>query len=316
MNACVTDAAGERWALPRPTAWRLEYTAGVPCDSFWLRCPWDGGNTTKPADWVEFSAEQGGARVFTGVVDECEVSLSRRGRLLEVSGRGMAARLLDNEALGQDYQYATQADIIRDHVAPYGIAVAPGGGLPPVSRFSVAAGSSEWSVIYDFARYYGGIAPRFDRQGRLVLSGWGDSQERVVDDRAPLIALLRRDKRYGVLSQVLVRDRWSGRVEPVRNSAFQAAGGQARRVITMPTRSSYKAMRYSGQFQLDRSAGELERLEVTLGEAFCAWPGDLVHVQRAGWGWNGRYRAVQVTVGMDRRGYWTKMELARPDFVV
>ena len=89
MNACVTDAAGERWALPRPTAWRLEYTAGVPCDSFWLRCPWDGGNTTKPADWVEFSAEQGGARVFTGVVDECEVSLSRRGRLLEVSGRGM-----------------------------------------------------------------------------------------------------------------------------------------------------------------------------------------------------------------------------------
>ena len=62
--------------------------------------------------------------------------------------------------------------------------------------------------------------------------------------------------------------------------------------------------------------GELERLEVTLGEAFCAWPGDLVHVQRAGWGWNGRYRAVQVTVGMDRRGYWTKMELARPDFVV
>ena len=47
MNACVTDAAGERWALPRPAAWRLEYTAGVPCDSFWLRCPWDGGNATE-----------------------------------------------------------------------------------------------------------------------------------------------------------------------------------------------------------------------------------------------------------------------------
>ena len=153
MNACVTDAAGERWALPRPTAWRLEYTAGVPCDSFWLRCPWDGGNTTKPADWVECSAEQGGARVFTGVVDECEVSLSRRGRLLEVSGRGMAARLLDNEALGQDYQTATQKDIIRDHVRPYGITVAPGARLPAVAQFSVATGSSEWSVVYEFARY-------------------------------------------------------------------------------------------------------------------------------------------------------------------
>lgn len=316
MNACVTDAAGERWALPRPTAWRLEYTAGVPCDSFWLRCPWDGGNTTKPADWVEFSAEQGGARVFTGVVDECEVSLSRRGRLLEVSGRGMAARLLDNEALGQDYQTATQKDIIRDHVRPYGITVAPGAQLPAVAQFSVATGSSEWSVVYEFARYYGGVAPRFDREGRLVLSGWDDSRERVVDDSAPLISLARRDRRYGALSQVLVRDRWSGRVETVSNAPFQAAGGMARRVVTMPARSSYKAMRYSGQFQLDKSAAGLERVEVTLGEAFCAWPGDLVTLQRSGWDWNGRYRAAEVTVGMDAGGCWSRLELAPPDFVV
>ena len=315
MNACVTDAAGERWALPRPTAWRLEYTAGVPCDSFWLRCPWDGGNTTKPADWVEFSAEQGGARVFTGVVDECEVSLSRRGRLLEVSGRGMAARLLDNEALGQDYQTATQKDIIRDHVRPYGITVAPGAQLPAVAQFSVATGSSEWSVVYEFARYYGGVAPRFDREGRLVLSGWNDSQERVVDDSTPVLSLVRRDRRYGTLSQVLVRDRWSGRVEAVGNADFQRAGGQARRVITMPTRSSYKAMRYSGQFQLDKSASELAWVEVTVGEPFCLWPGDLVTLQRSGWAWNGRYRAAQVTVGLDSSGCWSKIQLADPDFV-
>ena len=316
MNACVTDAAGERWALPRPTAWRLEYTAGVPCDSFWLRCPWDGGNTTKPADWVEFSAEQGGARVFTGVVDECEVSLSRRGRLLEVSGRGMAARLLDNEALGQDYQTATQKDIIRDHVRPYGITVAPGAQLPAVAQFSVATGSSEWSVVYEFARYYGGVAPRFDREGRLVLSGWDDSGERVVDDSSPLIALVRRDRRYGVLSQVLTRDRWSGAVETVDNRDFAAQGGMARRIITMPAKSSYKAMRYSGQFQLNQSAAELERMELTVGEAFCVWPGDLVTVRHSGLDWNGRYRAVKVTVGMDEGGHWTRMELAPPDVTI
>ena len=84
----------------------------------------------------------------------------------------------------------------------------------------------------------------------------------------------------------------------------------------MPARSSYKAMRYSGRFQLERSAAGLERLEVTVGEAFCAWPGDLVTLQRTGWSWNGRYRAVQVTVGMDEDGYWSRLELAPPDFVV
>ena len=228
----------------------------------------------------------------------------------------MAARLLDNEALGQDYQTATQKDIIRDHVRPYGITVAPGAQLPAVAQFSVATGSSEWSVVYEFARYYGGVAPRFDREGRLVLSGWDDSRERVVDDSSPLIALVRRDRRYGVLSQVLTRDRWSGAVETVDNRDFAAQGGMARRIITMPAKSSYKAMRYSGQFQLDQSAAELERMELTVGEAFCVWPGDLVTVRRSGLDWNGRYRAVKVTVGMDEGGHWTRMELAPPGVTI
>ena len=316
MTAWVTDAAGVRWSLPQAVSWRFEYTAGVPCDSFWLCCPWDGDNTTRPGDWAGFTAEHGGEQVFTGVVDECEVTLDSRGRRLEVSGRGMAARLLDNEALGQDYISATQADILRDHVTPYGIQTAPGGALPAVGQFSVATGSSEWSVVYDFARYYGGVAPRFDRLGRLVLSGWSDSRERVVDDAAPVTALVRRDRRYGVLSQVLVRDRWSGRVETVGNGPFLAAGGQARRIVTMPSRSSYKAMRYTGQFQLDKSASQLQRLEVTVASPFCAWPGDLVQLERSGWDWNGQYRAAQVTVGMDEGGYWSRLELAQRDFVV
>ena len=316
MRGYVTDARGETWILPELTAWQMEYTSGVPCDSFWLRCPWEAGGGTDPARWVGFAAEHEGERVFTGVVDECQISLDQSGRVLEVSGRSMAALLLDNEALGQDYGTATQADILRDHVTPYGIQTAPGAGLPPVSQFSVATGSSEWSVVYEFARYHGGVAPRFDRQGRLVLTGWTDAEERLVGDGAPVTRLCCRDKRYGVLSQVLVRDRFSGAVQKVENRAFLEDGGKARRVLTMPGRSNYKAMRYSGQFQLDRSAAELERLEVTVAQPFCAWPGDLVRLQRSGWDRCGLYRAAGTVTGMDSRGYWTRMELARPDFVV
>lgn len=316
MRGYVTDAAGERWLLPVPTAWKLEYTAGVPCDSFWFCCPWEADNETRPAGWVGFTAEHEGERVFTGVVDECEASLSASGGVLEVSGRGMAALLLDNEALGQDYEVATQSDILRDHVTPYGIETVPGAKLPAVPQFSVSTGSSEWSVIYEFARYYGGVAPRFDRLGRLVLTGWADSREYILDDAAPVTGLVCRDKRYGVLSQVLVRDRYSGAVQAVENQAFLDAGGRARRILTMPGRGSYKTMRYTGQFQLDKSAAELERLEVTVAQDFCAWPGDLVRVQRSGWDRDGLYRAAGVTVGMDTKGYWTRLELARPDFVV
>ena len=149
-----------------------------------------------------------------------------------------------------------------------------------------------------------------------MLSGWSDGGERLVGDGAPVTKLLCRDRRYGVLSQVLVRDRYGGAVHTVDSPEFLADGGRAARVLTMPGRSSYKAMRYTGQFQLDKSASELERLEVTVAQPFCAWPGDLVEVQRDGWERNGRFRAVQTTVGMDAGGIWTRMELARPDFVV
>ena len=316
MTGYVIDHTGTRWQLPPLLAWRLDYTAGVPCDSFWLRFLWKQGDQADPRTWVEFQGEDQGARVFTGVVDECERTRDGGGEMMEISGRGMAARLLDNEALGQDYAAATLADILRDHVTPSGVETAPGASLPAVSRFSVAAGSSEWSVVYDFARYHGGVAPRFDRLGRLVLTGWEEGRELSLGDSVPVTRMVCRDRRYGVLSRVLVRDRYSGAVQTVDNGAFLAQGGMARRVVTMPGRSAYKAMRYTGQFQLDKSAAQLQRLEVEVALPFCAWPGDLVAVERSGWDRNGRYRVAQSTAGMDESGYWTRLDLAQPDFVV
>lgn len=168
----------------------------------------------------------------------------------------MAARLLDNEALSQDYELAAPADILRDHVEPYGIQTEGGAALGPVSRFSVAAGSSEWAVLYEFARYHNGICPRFDREGRLILSPWPDTREIALDDAVPVERLSCRVRRYGVLSQVVVRDRYQNRTETVENPAFQALGGHRRQVVTMPGKSQYQAMRYSGRFQLERSAAE------------------------------------------------------------
>ena len=316
MRGYVTDAERKVWILPMLTEWKMEYTPGIPCDSFWLRCPWEPGSGTTPDQWVGFFAQYQEERVFTGLVDECQVSIDHRGEVLEITGRGMAARLLDNEAMGQDYEMASLEDILRDHIYPYGIQVDVGDGLKPVPKFSISTGSSEWSVIYEFARYYGGVSPRFDRWGRLVLKDWGDGEYWLLGDGTPITELVCRDTRYGVLSQVLVRDRFSGAVEKVENTEFADLGGAARRIITMPGRSNYKDMRYSGQFQLDRSEGERLRLEVTVAQPFCAWPGELVQLQRSGWERNGTYRVVNAVVSMDERGCRTWLELARPDYVI
>lgn len=75
-------------------------------------------------------------------------------------------------------------------------------------------------------------------------------------------------------------------------------------------------MRYTGRFQLDRAAGERLRVEATVAQPFCAWPGELVRVSRSGWERNGLFRVVGSTVGLDRSGLWTRLELAEPDVVL
>ena len=316
MTGYVFTAQGTAVQLPAPVAWTFQYTAGVPCDSFRLRCIWEGENAVDPAQWATFQALESGEVKFTGVIDECETVREPEGSYFEISGRGMAARLLDNEALSQDYEIATLADILRDHVTPYGISVGETTAMAPVSQFSVAAGSSEWSVLYDFARYYNGICPRFDQLGRLILAPWDDRTEVMLDSSVPVLRLVCRDRRYGVLSQVVVRDRYQNWTETVNNASFQALGGQRRQVVTMPGKSQYQAMRYSGQYQLEQSAAEQLRLEVNVPKLFFAKPGDLVRLSQPNWGRNGQYRVAEAQVGQDENGAWSQLELALPDMVL
>ena len=87
MRAWVMDDAGEKWLLPYPTAWKMEYTSGTPCDSFWLRCPWSGDNEADPARWTRVLAEHEGERVFTGVVDEIEIENNSVSVIVSMFGR-------------------------------------------------------------------------------------------------------------------------------------------------------------------------------------------------------------------------------------
>lgn len=312
MRAFVTDAQGAAWELPPAQSWEMEYGIGTPCDSFALRCPWQMGMGTKRESWSGFYAEYNGARVFTGVVDECEMVMDGRGCHLELSGRGMAALLLDNEALGQDYQLATIKDILRDHVIPYGIEVSKVPDLPRVARFRVDTGSSEWTALEEFLRECGGPTPRFDGWGRMILGDLEGSRCLKIDSAISLTRLCYRDKRYGVLSEILVRDRYSGTVQSVENQEFSVLGGRARRVLTMPGHAVRSEMIRTGKEQLKRSRAELVELEITITVPFAAMPGQLVSMERAGFDHNGRYRVAKSATGADENGYWTRLTL-RPE---
>lgn len=311
MTGYLLLVDGDRLDLPPFLDWRLRRTGSVPCDSFEGSCPWDGRREPALEKAYRMILEEEGKRRFTGVLDECRFTWGKRGGELSLSGRGMAALLLDNEAPGQDYQVATLADILRDHVTPYGIEVARGEGLPAAPGFSVASGASQWQVLYSFARYHGGVEPWFDVYGRLTVAPGEKGGLVELDHRTGPIEVSWRDKRYGVLSQVLVQDRGRLGTQQVVNREFQDQGGRCGRVVTVPGKSAYEAMRYSGQFQLDRSYEERFRLELTLPGSYVCEPGDRVELGLEQFGITGVWRVLETLAKLDGKGSRVTLTLGR-----
>ena len=315
MNFRVELGDGTRLELPEATRWRLSYGTGLPCDSFEVRCLWEGGPDERMASAALFYAEQDGERLFTGVVDEYAFVCGGQGVYLELSGRSMAARLLDNEAMPAQYQRLTCADLVERHVRPYGLETVGGKDLPTVSGFSVTAGVSEWSVVENYAQYYGGVTPRFDRLGRLVLEKHKDGAPLEIGRSAPVMGWELRDQRHGVLSGVAVRRRTDWGIQWVEDKEFMAQGGCARRVVTVPNDTGTAAMRYSADYQLNAARSERLRLTLTLAGAFFPEPGRLVKLKRDGFD-DKSWRLAQTEVECTTDGITTVLVLGEPDAMI
>ena len=142
MKGYITTCDGVQYELPTLLRWEFSYTGSVPCDSFSLRCPYDPAMAETLRRAVRFRAREDGATEFVGVIDETNVTCDEKGMQLELSGRGLAALLLDNEAEAVSYERATMGEILKNHVTPYGILCA-GYDEAAAPRSRVANGSVE-----------------------------------------------------------------------------------------------------------------------------------------------------------------------------
>lgn len=316
MTAYVGTRQAGTLQLPVAMEWSFHYTVGVPCDSFSITIPWVGELPVFVELWDTFRAEHQGAVVFSGIIDECVSRQGEQGATIEITGRGYAARLLDNEALGQDYVTATLEDVLKDHVYPFGVQVAERVDLFPVTPFQVDSGTSAWGVLYDFCRYYGNVMPRFNKAGQLILKYWDKKVGLKLTDGTPLTSLTHRQKRYGVCSQVWVRDRVTQEVQKVSDSTLLAQGYVKQDVITMPGKSTTSAMTYNGSYRLAKSKGERLRIEAVVPTLEFLEPGSLVEICRSNWFANGSYVLLEVEVGVSARGAYTKMELGDPNMML
>lgn len=298
------------YELPVLLEWSLTYTGGVPCDSMTALCPYDSGMADVLPNATRFTARQDGAIMLHGVIDAYEISLSGQGLLVTLEGRGLAALLMDNESEALAYGTASLADILANHVSPYGIRWA-GGESPSGAGYAVVSGSSQWKALRGFTHRYGGFDPYFTRQGELVTRPlWGSGPTRLVDEKVPLLSLRQREQRYGVISEMLIQDKVQGIRHRVVNQPFLDKGGCRRHVLYMP-RSTADERRYTGEYQIAQSA--LEQLEITLELPFpfAVFPGDRVCLALPRLGPEDTYDVVEARCRMDGTGQRTEIVLSR-----
>ena len=234
MTVRLLTYDGRQYLMPTLLTWIVRRTGGVPADELEVEAVYDGELQEVLPDVYRFAAYQDDELILRGVVDEYEVEASAEGLLLRLAGRGMAALLLDNEAEAATYQQATTAEILRTHVTPWGSPVTRWRDIR-CQNYRVTSGIQPVEGPVGFHQPGGRFTPWFTAAGELVVEPLaGSGERRAIDGTAPVLSCIRRERRYGIISEMLLRTGTSGSSRQSPTSAFSAGAGSGGRYCTCP----------------------------------------------------------------------------------
>lgn len=301
------NSDGDAWQIEQFISFDICHGLGEPCDYYEVSFPYDSSMLKKLSRAYRFVAVHGDETVFRGVVDEYTISISEEsGAVVSVSGRSMAALLLDNEAEAAVYGTLTLDTVIANHVKPWGIGTIRKKSMPPLYSFTVESGDSQWSILKRYCRYSCGVQPRFSKEGILILNDESGSYLSLTDDDISL-GIKFRDTRYGCISEVLVKNRVTGASYTVENHALKNRGGSARRVINVPRTSGYDSMRYTGEYQITEASRGKRFARIDVPELFAAFPADRITVHSSCLGLDGTFTVSETHCYANENGYGTEI---------
>ncbi len=291
MKGYIMDKDGVSTPLPEFLSWDVCHGMGEPCDWFEVSFIYYSAQLPKFQTACAFRATHNSAVVFSGVVDEYSISIDEKGSVVTLSGRSKAALLLDNELPAQEYAALSSAGAVSGFVSPYGISGVVTGSGVTLNGFSVRTGESAWSALKRFCRYAWETTPFFSRDGTLILNGRSGNTI-SVDASKDASSIAMCDERYGIISDISVRNRVTGASYTSSNAAFIARGGKCHREMTVPKTTGADAVRYTAAYQIAESQRGKKCVKLTLTKQFACFPGDRVSLSAAKLGLSGVFTVV------------------------
>ena len=308
MTGCLRLCSGVAVSLPPLLEWSIRQTDGDPCGSFSVCFAFETAWLPVLKQAVGFTAEDDGRTVFTGLVDDFAVKLDRRGALAEVSGRSMAAALMDNQVRAAEFVSAQLADILRLYVKPYGITRIDAAPMGQVANFAVETGYTCWQVLVGFCRHSADIFPRFAPDGTLVLRK-NTNPRRVVIEPEQVRACSYVQNRYGAAArQVMVNTR-TGQQQVAENAELRRLGIQCTHVSGMTGGGKLRATWRTAAQRLADSARELRQAMVQLTGMADVSPGDAAELRLPGLGAAEELSVAAVVHCGGETGVFTTLEL-------
>lgn len=291
---------GQVLPLPPLRSWEILRTDGDGCDAISLCTqPTYSAETLRQVNTL--TAFCNGRTVFAGYVDEIELSASEQGRALTISGRGCAARLLDNQVPGEHFLRLMTNTLLERYVYPLGVhAEQPASATVP--RFEIPCGSSVMLLLQSFCAHAGLLPPMFDDRGNLLLRR-KRPRTGVHFGQDDLLAARYCDRRYGVISRMDLVHAVKGTVQSASYPAFQARGGKSRHYAVYTNNETAAGWRTARQ-RIDAARREEFTLELSVMEQFPCQPAGIVTASLPEFGVEGEFFVHQVrSVGSDRGCY-------------
>lgn len=305
MKGELLTREGKAIALPELIAYRLIRTDGSSADSFEITFPTEKSLLPSLRTTAELCCTEDGKVQFRGVIDEVE-AVWENAFTTTLCGRGMAARLMDNQVEGAEF-YSLDLDTVLDrYVKPYGItSFYLRGGPWRAQMLSVGAGSTCQQVLQGFCLHAGAPQPRFLSDGVLCIA---PAQGQYTISASSVLSARWRFCRYGVISRQKVIDLSHVATRTAEDPALHSLGINSHRVATRSGPFTRITERSAPQ-RLEASKKGLDTLEIKLPGTYPAQPCDSVHAILPSMGIDGEFTTTEICRQFDGTSETTQLSL-------
>ncbi len=283
--------AGATIFLGEPLSIKISRDADAPADGLTAEFP----HRSLP-DLCRVRIWDGGTLYFSGIVDEQHEILALSGMTVKISARGMAAPLLDSEALPQTYRNPSLPSLYNRHAAPFGLAGCRGPTNAACGEMTVEKGTSDWQMLEQFCREFLKTSPRVTVEGIFDASGKPCRELRFGTSGIPYYALEYRRNWYPLLSDVYVQTEKGGAYTACLHGELARQHGILRKRYLSVSASA------SAEKLLADSVSDSLELRVRCYGWYDAEPGDTAEIDCPAFGNLPRARVQGASYSLDSSG--------------